>query len=73
MKTNLYVLFGPPGSGKSTQALLLADKLGLVYISWGQLSRDIIAGKKQSELYQIVKEYTEHNRSFPDGTISRIL
>lgn len=38
---NIYLVYGPQGSGKSTQARLLSEKLGLVLISAGDISRDL--------------------------------
>jgi adenylate kinase len=37
------ILFGPPGSGKGTQAGLLTQRLGLVHISTGDTLRQAIA------------------------------
>lgn len=37
----IYLVYGPQGSGKSTQAQLLAQKFNLTYISAGHISRDI--------------------------------
>jgi GTP cyclohydrolase II len=36
---DLYVLLGPPGAGKSTQAEKIADVLGLAHLSWGRIIR----------------------------------
>jgi adenylate kinase len=45
------ILFGPPGSGKGTQAKLLKERLGLAHIATGDILREAIrlgtpAGKK---------------------------
>ncbi|MEK7636026.1 MAG: nucleoside monophosphate kinase [Patescibacteria group bacterium] len=38
----VVILFGPPGSGKGTQAQLLADKLNLFHFDTGKYIRDIL-------------------------------
>jgi len=35
----LVILYGPPGSGKGTQATLLADKHGYQFLDWGHAFR----------------------------------
>ncbi len=42
-KMKYYVLFGPPGAGKGTQATAIAEKFNLCHISTGDLLRKEIA------------------------------
>ncbi|MBI2096780.1 MAG: nucleoside monophosphate kinase, partial [Candidatus Sungbacteria bacterium] len=42
MKPFVIFLFGPPGSGKSTQAALIAKEFGAVHVDTGDLLRVIL-------------------------------
>src|SRR4051812_40375301 len=42
MRPCVVILYGPPGSGKTTQAELLADSTGLIYIDAGRLLEAIV-------------------------------
>jgi len=66
-----YVLLGPPGAGKGTQAKLISEKLGLPHISSGDIFRENI--KNQTELGKLAKSYMERGELVPDDvTISMI-
>jgi adenylate kinase len=69
----LYViLFGPPGAGKGTQAVILAEKTGLVHITTGELFREAI--RKETELGKQAKPYYDRGDLVPDGiTIGMLL
>lgn len=41
------VLFGPPGSGKGTQATKIIEKYNLIHISTGDLLREEVAGQTE--------------------------
>lgn len=62
--TNRLVLVGPPGAGKGTQAVVLAEKLGIPHISTGDLFRAHIAD--DSELGREVKSYLDTGKLVPD-------
>jgi adenylate kinase len=66
-----YVMLGPPGAGKGTQAQLISEKLGLPHISSGDIFRENL--KNQTELGKMAKGYIERGELVPDDvTISMI-
>ena len=58
------VLFGPPGSGKGTQAQNLIQKFNLKQISTGDLFRHNI--KNETELGKLAKSYMDKGKLVPD-------
>ena len=58
------VLFGPPGSGKGTQAQFLIDKFNLKQISTGDLFRYNM--KNDTELGKLAKSYIDKGELVPD-------
>lgn len=62
--TNL-VLFGPPGSGKGTQAAFLIEKYGLIHISTGDLFRYEMS--HDTPLGQEAKAYMAKGELVPDS------
>ncbi len=58
------ILFGPPGSGKGTQAAKLVEKYSLLHISTGDLFRYEIGNN--TSLGQLAKSYIEKGQLVPD-------
>ncbi|MET7977273.1 adenylate kinase [Streptomyces mirabilis] len=58
------VLVGPPGAGKGTQAVRLAEKLRVPHISTGDLFRANIS--QQTELGKLAKSYMDAGNLVPD-------
>lgn len=59
-----FILFGPPGSGKGTQAAKLADKYDLYHISTGDLFRSETANKTALGLKAL--EFMSQGQLVPD-------
>jgi adenylate kinase len=64
------VLFGPPGSGKGTQASLLKEKYGLAHISTGDILREAVANKTEVGLK--AKSYMDKGELVPDDVVIAI-
>ncbi len=58
------VLYGPPGAGKGTQALKLAEKYNLVYISTGKMLRHEV--KENTEIGKKVASSMQKGEIVPD-------
>ena len=65
------ILFGPPGSGKGTQSIKLAEKYKLAHISTGDIFRKNI--KEETPLGQQVKEVISKGELVPDELLVAIL
>jgi adenylate kinase len=67
MKSLNFVLIGPPGSGKGTQAELLGEKNGFVHYSTGEVFRDHIRRKTPVGLQ--VEKYVTSGGLVPDAVV----
>lgn len=65
------ILFGPPGSGKGTQAERLREKRGLQHISTGDLLREAVAAG--SDLGKQVKGILASGQLVPDETVLALM
>jgi adenylate kinase len=66
-----FVLLGPPGAGKGTQAQAISKTLGLPHISSGDLFRENL--KNQTELGKLAKGFIDRGELVPDDvTIAMI-
>lgn len=65
------VLFGPPGSGKGTQAQHLIEKYNLKQISTGDLFRFNM--KNDTELGKLAKSYIDKGHLVPDEVTTDML
>ena len=65
------VLVGPPGSGKGTQAKLLAERLGLRYIGTGDILREAI--RSGSEAGKRAESGIEAGNLVPDRVVNDLV
>ena len=66
-----FILFGPPGSGKGTQSVKIAEKYNLVHISTGDIFRKNI--REKSPLGRKVQSIIEKGELVPDSLLIEIL
>lgn len=65
------LIMGPPGSGKGTQASRIADKLGIVAISTGDIFRYNV--KEMTPLGKEAKAYMDQGEFVPDEVTNRMV
>lgn len=63
-KATYIVMLGPPGAGKGTQAKILAEKLGLVHVSTGDLFRENLS--QETELGKLASSFMVKGELVPD-------
>jgi adenylate kinase len=61
------VILGPPGSGKGTQAVRIAEELDLRHLSTGDILRDAVAGK--TPLGRQAEDYMKQGALVPDDVV----
>jgi len=66
-KPLVFVIAGPPASGKGTQCDLLQKRYGVVHISTGDLLRS------KRETMPVLKDYMDHGKLVPDSLVVQIL
>lgn len=65
------ILFGPPGAGKGTQAVRLAQKYAIRKLSTGDMLRAQVAA--QTPLGQRIKKFLDEGELVPDETIIEMI
>lgn len=66
-----FLLFGPPGSGKGTQSVKLADEFNLIHLSTGDMLRGAIAAG--TELGKKVSGMMERGELVPDEVVIKMI
>lgn len=62
-----FILLGPPGAGKGTQAAVIKDKYSIAHISTGDILRENV--KKGTVLGQKAKSFMDSGKLVPDELI----
>jgi len=65
------ILVGPPGSGKGTQAKLLCERLGPVYIGTGEILREAVS--LGTPLGRRAKPYMVDGKLAPDDLVNEVV
>ncbi|MDT0189780.1 adenylate kinase [Rothia terrae] len=68
---NRLLIIGPPGAGKGTQAIRIAEKLNIPAISTGDIFRKNI--KEETELGKEAKSYIDSGNLVPDSVTNNMV
>lgn len=63
-RATYIVMLGPPGAGKGTQAKVIAEELGLMHVSTGDLFRENLS--QETELGKLAASYMNAGELVPD-------
>ncbi len=66
----IILFFGSPGSGKGTQARMLAEKFGLFYLGCGDMLRDF--SKENSDNAKTVRESQKRGELVPTEIVEKV-
>ncbi len=69
--TDLYIMLGPPNSGKGTQAASMAARLGLHHLSSGDAFREAVASG--SQVGRLAVSYIEAGDLVPDNLVIDVI
>ncbi len=70
-----FIIFGAPGSGKGTQAKLLAEHLNIQHISSGDVCRELIriGDKKDKKVIDLIGKYINLGKLVPNYLINKMM
>jgi len=69
-KKRNILLFGPPASGKGTQASLLVECYGCVHISTGDLLRENV--RAGTDIGRLIKSHLDRGQLVPDALVTEL-
>ncbi len=65
------ILFGAPGSGKGTQAVLLSQRCELVHLSTGDILRDAV--RRQTPAGKRARQFVHEGKLVPDDLVNEMI
>lgn len=71
MESKIYILIGPPGAGKGTQAKNIANLKDFVLISTGDLLRENV--EKKTELGMTAKSFMDKGELVPTDLVAKMI
>ncbi len=67
----ILIIFGPPGAGKGTQAMLISKNYNMRHVSTGDILRSAV--KDGTELGKLAKSYMDDGELVPDDVVIGII